>query len=280
MRRDPALFGHSRSRWTLTSIRETCSWLHLGTLGGLSRLLDRLGISYKRGRCYIHSPDPWYDQKLDLIQRCLLRAWYAPEQYVFLYADELTYFRQPTVAPDYELRGHHQPLARLCYQSNSHYRLIGALNALTGRVTYRQCSKVKLRQMSDFYAAIRADYPDATEIYLVVDNWPVHFHPDVLARLQPQDFYPWPPKLPSNWPSEPSRQAIRDNLPIQLLLLPTYASWLNPVEKLWRRLKQEVIHLHRLSEDWPSLRQRVADFLDQFSTGSTSLLRYVGLLPD
>ncbi|HID52643.1 MAG TPA: hypothetical protein EYP41_11485 [Anaerolineae bacterium] len=71
----------------------------------------------------------------------------------------------------------------------------------------------------------------------------------------------------------------RDYIHIQLLCLPTYASWLNPIEKLWRWLKQDILHLHRLSDAWPELRQRVDQFLANFSHGSTELLRYVGLLP-
>jgi transposase len=62
------------------------------------------------------------------------------------------------------------------------------------------------------------------------------------------------------------------------LFLPTYASWLNPIEKLWRWLKQDVLHLHRLAHDLMKLRQRVLDFLDQFTSGSQPLLHYVGLL--
>jgi len=32
---------------------------------------------------------------------------------------------------------------------------------------------------------------------------------------------------------------------ITLVYLPTYAPWLNPIEKLWRKAYQEVLHLHR-----------------------------------
>ncbi|XGW00636.1 MAG: hypothetical protein ACAF41_21025 [Leptolyngbya sp. BL-A-14] len=32
------------------------------------------------------------------------------------------------------------------------------------------------------------------------------------------------------------------------------------MEKLWRWLRQKVIHLHRLSDDWNTLQQRVGDF--------------------
>ncbi len=64
MRRDPWAFGIDATRWTLARILAVCDWLHLATLPGLLRLLDRLGISYKRGREHIHSPDPDYPDKL------------------------------------------------------------------------------------------------------------------------------------------------------------------------------------------------------------------------
>ena len=60
--------------------------------------------------------------------------------------------------------------------------------------------------------------------------------------------------------------------------LPTYAPWLNPIEKLWRWLRQDQLYVHRLAQDWSVLRQRVNAFFDQFAAGSHALLRYVGLL--
>jgi len=35
-----------------------------------------------------------------------------------------------------------------------------------------------------------------------------------------------------------------------------------------------------MSDDWPALKQEVANSLDGFKDGSLELLRYVGLLPD
>ena len=67
---------------------------------------------------------------------------------------------------------------------------------------------------------------------------------------------------------------------IQLLQLPTYAPWTNPIEKLWRWVRQSVLHLHGLAEDWEALQQRVIAFMEQFRGGSQALLRYVGLLPN
>lgn len=66
-------------------------------------------------------------------------------------------------------------------------------------------------------------------------------------------------------------------LPIQFVLRPPYASWCNPLEKLWRKLKQDVLHLHRRASDLKALRMLVTEFLQQFAAGSSELLRYVGL---
>ena len=65
---------------------------------------------------------------------------------------------------------------------------------------------------------------------------------------------------------------------LSLLFLPTYASWLNPIEKLWRWLRQDILHNHELSHSFKELRQQVAQWLAQFEADSFHLLHYVGLL--
>jgi hypothetical protein len=278
LRRDPQQFGYNHSRWTLAMVLESCPWLTLNSPAGLCQLFKRLRIRYKRGREYVHSPDPHYEEKLSVMESLRAQALAEPARYVFLYLDELTYYRQPTLARAYEALGHLQPLAQRSYHSNTHFRVLAALNAWTGQLTYRQRSQTNLACLVNFWNDLRQAYPTAEQLFVVVDNWPLHFHPDVLAPLQAQAF-PFPRPLPAHWPTEPSAQALVDDLPIQLLALPTYASWLNPIEKLWRWLKQDILHLHRQSDAWPELKQRVDGFLAQFAHGSTELLRYTGLLP-
>jgi hypothetical protein len=79
VRRSPPLFGYPNARWRLEQLLGTCDWLRLTTTAGLCQLLQRLGISYKRGRDYVHSPDPYYRRKVDLLLQARLRAQYAPE---------------------------------------------------------------------------------------------------------------------------------------------------------------------------------------------------------
>ena len=280
VRRDPSLFDSTKTRWDLGLISQVCDWLAVSNPSGLCQLLKRLRISYKRGRSYIHSPDPHYQQKMDLIAQCLLKAWYAPDEYVLLYQDEFTFYRQPTVARDYEHMGNHQPLARRSYRRNTEFRGIGALNAITGQVTYHQTSRACIKQLTAFYDMVVEDYPKLDTIFMVQDNWPLHFHPDVLAHLQPQHFQ-FPVYICKEWADKkPSSKARHANLPIKILQMPTYASWANPIEKLWRLVRQSIIHLHRLSDEWTTLKQRIRDLILSFRKGSNELLRYVGLLPD
>jgi len=279
VRRTPEQFGHAQRRWRLATIRTSCPWLRLTSLPGLWRLLRRLGISYQRGRDYVHSPDVHYQAKLDRLEQLRFRALYAPDDYVFLYLDEMSFYRQPSLSDAYEATGEAQPLAYRSHRSNTAARIIGALNAVTGAVHYRQRTHIDTATLAAFWSDLRTAYPTANTIYVVVDNWPVHFHPDVLAPLVPQAL-PFPRTLPANWPTQPKRPPPLDLLPIQLISLPTYASWLNPIEKLWRWLRQDVLHLHRLADDWSGLKLAVTAFLDPFALGSSSLLRYVGLLPN
>ena len=252
------------------------------------QILKRLDIHYKRARSYIHSPDPHYDEKVVLIKTRLEQARKAPERFVFLYQDECHYYRQPTLASAYALKGTKQPLARKGYGGNpsmgitclrATHRQVGCLNALTGQTTYEQHSRIRIDQIVGFYRTLGKVYPKAEQIYLVQDNLPIHFHPNVLVHLQPQNWL-WTPTLPDNWPSQPTVEPTQPELPIQILILPTYASWLNPIEKLWRWLKQTVIHLHAFADNWEQLKQQVAAFLDQFLQGSKALLRYTGLWHD
>ncbi len=54
-----------------------------------------------------------------------------------------------------------------------------------------------------------------------------------------------------------------------------YASWCNPIEKLWRKLRQDMTRLRRWADDLETLRTEIDHFLDQFAMARWSCLRYV-----
>ncbi len=105
IRRDPVQFGYGRSRWSLAMIAQQCDWLRVTTASGVQQILKRLGLSYKRGRDYIHRPDRFYQEKLSLVELARFRAYYEPDHYILLYLDELTYYRQPSLSQAYEQSG-------------------------------------------------------------------------------------------------------------------------------------------------------------------------------
>ncbi len=254
MNSSPESLGIKRSRWTLTALRQVDVLWSRYSDAGLWRLLRAHKIRYKRGRQYVHSPDPQYVQKRDACWACVEAARQHPDQVASYFLDELSFYRQPTVAQAWHLGGHSQPLARRAHRSNVYHRVLGVLNAVTGRVVFNMAKKTDVPFICRFLRQLRRLHPDIQVLNVILDNWyHVHDHADV---------------------QETARQEG-----ITLVYLPTYAPWLNPIEKLWRKAYQEVLHLHRCSDHWEELIQRMHDFLSCYSSGSKELLRYVGLLP-
>jgi hypothetical protein len=249
----PTSTGPAPTRWTLRTIRATFPWLKDYTLGGVWRVLDRYGIRLRRGRTQQFSPDPAYASKEARLLACLHEAGRYPGQVLVLFMDEMGFFRWPDPAPNWMEQAPAPATDVPCADTNRQWRIIGVLNALSGQVNYLDNYIVGRKMVGHMYQAIDQVYPAARHIYVVQDNWSIHSHADV--------------------------QAVLDRLPrIEPVWLPTYAHWLNPIEKLWRWLRQAVLHLHRWAAHWSELLTRVHAFLDQFSSGSLDLLHYVGLL--
>jgi len=131
-------------------------------------------------------------------------------------------------------------------------RVIGYLNAITGAVKSEDVSRVSASRLARSVSELSETYPRLDTIYVVWDNWPVHKHHKVLAALEKQ------PR-------------------VEVLLLPTYSPWLNPIEKCWRWVKQRVTHAHPWSDDFSEFKQQVREELDALSQGSKELLIYAGL---
>lgn len=272
----PQSYEQPGTRWKLKTLIAAGPGLRLKSEAGMCQILKRLKISRKRARHHVHSPDEHYVAKLNSIRLHLRAEALERERAVLVFEDEFSLYRHPSLAFAYESLGKLQPFAELGWSRNSVWRIAAGLNAWTGQVSYEVGNQITVSKLVKLYQKLRESYAHQDQIYVVEDNWPVHFHPDLLASLQPQDF-PFGLHVPRNWPTTPRKRVKPLNLPIQILCLPTYASWANPIEKLWRYLKQELLHLHRFADDWEGLRQAVTQFLDQFVAGSKSLLRYVGL---
>ena len=277
---NPGCLNPHQTRWTLRTLGQVLPWLKDICVSGVHQILSRLGISYKRARNYMRSPDVDYTEKLQRVEQVLAQARQTPETCVVVYQDEFSFYLQPTLAKDWAETGTKTPLGHQSYLSEETCYGIGALNPHTGDVVYQQVKNCTVVALHAFYTQLRHRYPNAERIYVIQDNRAIHFHPNLIAAVLPQavDFdKPTPP----TWTGKPSTQIGKlAKLPIEIVQLPTYAPWTNPIEKLWRWVRQAVIHLHRLSNDWQALQEKVLGFMEQFKGGSDALLRYVGLLPN
>jgi hypothetical protein len=245
-------YGIHQTRWRLQDLAATVAWLADCSRPTIHNVLKRLGFGRKQVLRFVRSPDPDYDAKWRAILRAFTQALERPGEVELLFLDEFTYYRLPEKAPVYHDRGPTQPRIPGSARANTKTRIVATLNGYSGHVLYLQRSLVGEQALCAFYPQVRTAYPTAKTILVVQDNWPTHKLPAVLQTLAAHHLTP--------------------------LFLPTYASWLNPIEKLWRWLRQTVLHAHPLADDLPTLRQQVCTFLDQFDAPSDSLLHYVGLL--
>lgn len=138
------------------------------------------------------------------------------------------------------------------HRANTRMRMVAFMEALTGKVLSWDMSRVTVGRLAQCIRRVSAAFSQAETIYLVWDNWPVHNHTTVQAALA-QD-----PR-------------------IHVLALPTYAPWLNVIEKLWRLVRQEVAHAHPWCDDFQAFRAAIMAKLSEFAHGSPRLLRCCGL---
>jgi transposase len=241
--------GPAPSRWALRTIRASVEWLTEYTLRGVWRVLQPCGLGLHTSCARLFRPDPEYQRKVRGLSRCLRDAARHPDSVIALFLDEFGYQRWPEVAP---LWGGEAAVAQRAGDTQQ-WRTIGALNALTGQVNYLDGYIVGRQQVIKFYAHLAHAYPEVARMDVIQDNWNIHTHPEVLTALV--DY----PRSTPVW-------------------LPPYAPWLNPIEQLWRGLRPDILQMHRWVEDWPQVKRRVHDFLDQCAHGSPALLRYVGLV--
>lgn len=175
-----------------------------------------------------------------------------PGEKVLLFQDEATFYRQPSQGWLWAWMGRRQPKMRYSHRANTRMRVVGFLDAFTGKVFSWDMSRVTVSRLAQCISQIPAALPQAERIYLAWDNWPVHNHPRV-------------------------QQALEKEPRIKVLPLPTYAPWLNPSEKLWRLVRHEVSHAHPWCDDFLLFRSAVREKLREFAQGSQRLLQYCGL---
>lgn len=170
-----------------------------------------------------------------------------------MYEDEVTFYRHPTQGTLWSFKGRSQPRMHFSHKSNTRTRVMGVFDATTGALHCTQRSKIDRRTYGKFLFEVAKSYPEAKKIYVIMDNWSVHFHEDAM-------------------------RIIGKDVRIELVPLPTYSPWLNHIEKVWRYVKQTIIHNHPYADDFDKFKSVIDELLNSFKSGSPMLLKYTGLV--
>lgn len=248
----PQNVGLNRSRWTLNLLAEQVPSLKGFCQSGVRKVLIRQGISYKRGQPHVFSPDPLYEEKKRRVEEVVELVRQAPDRLKVFYEDEASFYRQPTQAWLWHWMGRKQPRLTYANKANTVMRMVGCLDPLSGRVHSWDYSKVTADRFARVLKELAELYPDSERIYVILDNWPVHFHDKVDKALK----------------------AVKR---IELVPLPTYSPWLNYIEKVWKWAKQNLVHAHPYSNDFDEFKSRVRALFETLQTDSKETLKYVGL---
>ena len=189
------------------------------------RLFQLFGLQPHRTRSFKLSTDPFFVEKLRDVVGLYLNP---PDKAVVLCVDEKSQIQalertQPMLPMGF---GYIEGVTH-DYQRHGTTTLFAALNVLDGAVIAQCKPRHRHQEFLAFLRHIEANVPAQLDIHLVVDNYATHKHPKVRA---------WLARRP-RW---------------HIHFTPTYASWLNQVERFFALITQRAIrrgsfHLNRRS---------------------------------
>src|SRR5262245_3585422 len=156
--------GPPPSRWTLEGIRATFDRFTDYTLSGVWRYLRRHGLRLRSARVQQFSPDPDYAAKVADLEMALWEASRYPKSVTAVFLDQMGFARWPEPAPDWAAAA---PVADRHGSKQGLWRTMGALNALTGQVTYVDGYIVGRAKVITCYRRLVEAYPQAERIYAI-----------------------------------------------------------------------------------------------------------------
>ncbi len=242
-------------RWTLSRLRASllAKASHVFGIETLRRAIHKRGFRWKRPRLWAWGEDPESFQKQMLIESAKKRAAepaVSPEQAIhFCYADASDQHLVATLRAAWSRISQHVRIATP--PRNGHWSIFGCLNVWTGSFCWLAFTKAVSASFIVFMEHLLEHYP-VGQIVLVVDNASYHTSHIVV-----------------DW--------LKAHQRIMLLYLPSHRPHLNPVERIWAALKNEV-SANRSYDNLLALGQFICAFFDRMP--HPSWLTIAGLQED
>ena len=178
------------------------------TVGGITTLLHKLGFSYKKpkgvpGKAKTEEQEAFV-KKYNRVKKKGL---------VYFLADSTHPMLNPILSAGWIRKGKEYEVKT--NSGRQRVNINGAIEMKTLNVVSRSCKRVNGSSMCDLLRAIRLKHPKARKVHLILDNAPYN-----------------------------KSNQVRDlalELKIKILYLPAYSPNLNPIERLWKFMKKEVM---------------------------------------
>lgn len=232
--------------WTLRIIR---TWIlrEFGekyTLKGISKMLNRLGFSYTKAtytlvRANKEEQKQFREVTLPELKQQLSQG----EIDHLLFEDESMIRAYLALQYNWFPKGQQRKIPT--HGEHKGAKLFAAIDYETGHVTHREEEKFDAAAFGRFLIDILQAYPKG-KLVIVLDNAHAH-HADEIQPL------------------------LRKNPRLQLVFLPKYSPELNPVEGLWKWLKQDVVN-NVFFHKYYVIRTHVAAFMKRVNQSPLELI--------
>lgn len=201
---DPRFLGQPFSGWSLAKLRDyliATGYVTTISVETVRRVLHERGVSWQATKAWKPSTDPDFTTKM---RRILDLYDHPPPDGRVLCVDEFGPLNlQPRPGRAWRPQAHPVRLRATYHHDHGVRHMIAALDLATGRLHYRIRDRKRWREFLSFLKTLRARWPDQ-KLYLICDNFSPHKHPEVRAWCAANH--------------------------VELVFLPTYASWLNWIE--------------------------------------------------
>lgn len=215
----------------------------------LSELLRSLGFSFQKARFVADHLDEAARHRWQTVTFPALLAQAKQSNAWLLFGDEASFPQWGTLSYTWAKRGQ-QPTVKTSGQRKG-YKVFGLVDYFSGRFWY-QGQDAKLN--SDSYQAFLQQVLDSTNRPLIVIQDGARYH----TSKQMQVFF--------------ATHAHR----LTIAQLPSYSPDFNPIEKLWKRIKEKETHMHYFPT-FEALTKKVQQALLNFQNAPQEILSLCGL---
>ncbi len=221
--KSPEEFGYESGIWTAAIIQDLIfkRFNVEYSTGYINQLLSQLGLSHKKLDAVSHKANKEEQRtfKEQTFPEIVVKA--LRQNAVILFQDESTFRQWSRVCRSWGEKG--KRVEAKVNMSSRTQRVFGAIELSSSDFIYKLTEKCTSESFLDFLTDVVEAY-HGRKIFMFIDNGPIHDSADIRRYL------------------------FNNRDKIELVRLPKYSPMLNPIEKLWKKIKLNFMHNRYFSD--------------------------------